>query len=127
MTHVENICFAIVLTVAVITFLLSAWHLVRLIRLGKPDTRLRGELSRRFFTMIEFAFGQKRVVAERFGWNHFLLFWGFIILFLANAEFVLSGLFASLSWKLLGGFVYALLTLAFDLMSLLVLGCVALG
>jgi Fe-S oxidoreductase/nitrate reductase gamma subunit len=121
---VENVIFAIVLTVAVITFTLSAWRLARLIRLGKPDARLRGELTRRLVTMLTFAFGQKRVVSERFGWNHFLLFWGFMVLFLANAEFVSSGLIPAVSFKLLGGFLYALLTLAFDAMSLVVLGCV---
>ncbi len=124
MSHIENVIFAMVLTLAVSTFLYSLGRLIRFIRLGKPDARLGGELGRRFGTMIEFAFGQKRVVAEKFGWNHFFLFWGFMVLFLANAEFVVAGLFPAVSFKLLGGFLYGLLTFAFDIVSLVVLVCV---
>jgi Fe-S oxidoreductase len=127
MSPIETTVFAVVLTAAVIAFLSSAWRLVRLVRLGRPDLRLRGELVRRFGTMIEFAFGQKRVRAELFGYNHFFLFWGFVILFLANAEFVISGLFPQVNFHLLGGFLYGVLTFAFDAVSLVVLVCVAIA
>jgi Fe-S oxidoreductase len=124
MSPIENVLFAIVLTVAVFTFCLSAWRLARLIRLGQPDARLTSEFGRRFVTMLQFAFGQKRVIAERFGYNHLLLFWGFLTLFVANAEFVVAGLFPAATFRLLGPFLFGLLTLAFDLVSALVLVCV---
>lgn len=123
----ENLIFAVILTAAVIFFLLSAFRLIRLIRLGQPDWRLRGEFSKRLRTMFLYAFAQKRVVAEGFGYNHLLLFWGFMILFVANAEFVISGLFPAFSLRLLGPVLYPVLTFAFDIMSLIVLICVGLA
>ena len=98
--------------------------MIRLIRLGQPDTRLRGEFFKRLQTMFLYAFAQKRVVAEGFGYNHLLLFWGFMVLFIANGEFVISGLFPAFSLRLLGPVLYPVLTFAFDLMSLIVLICV---
>ncbi len=61
MSPPENLIFA------VIAFLLSAFRLIRLIRLGQPDRRFRGEFSKSLQTMFLYAFAQKRVVAEGFG------------------------------------------------------------
>jgi len=127
MYSIDNVLFAVLFTIAVLFFLLSAWNLIRLVLLGKPDARLKSLLIRRFLTMMEYAFGQKRVVAERFGWNHFFLFWGFMILLLANFEFVANGLFPFISFRILGSIPYAILTLAFDLVSFIVLCCVAIA
>ena len=44
-THTDNTIFAIVLTAAIFTFGLSVARLVRAIRLGKPDLRLRESLK----------------------------------------------------------------------------------
>ena len=125
MSETESIIFAIVFTVAVLVFILSVTRLVRLIRLGQPDSRLRGNLMSRFWSMVEYAFGQKRVVAEKYGFNHFLLFWGFMILVLANMEFVVAGIFRGFSFRFLGPVVYPALTLTFDIISVVVLACVA--
>ena len=121
MSRTENVVFALVLAIAVAAFLQSVWRLYRLIRLGKPDDRLSGNLGKRFLTMLEYAFWQKRVRKEPYGWNHFFLFWGFIVLLLANGEFVIAGLFPALSFELLGDPLYGWLLLAFDLVSMAVL------
>jgi Fe-S oxidoreductase len=123
----ETLVFAVVLAAAVIVFLFSAFRLIRLIRLGQPDARLGGEFGKRLRTMFLYAFAQKRVVAEGFGYNHLLLFWGFMVLFLANAEFLIGGLFPAFSLRFLGPVVYPVLTFAFDVMSLVVLVCVGLA
>jgi Fe-S oxidoreductase len=123
----ETLIFAVVLAAALIFFLFSAFRLIRLIRLGQPDARLGGEFSKRLRTMFLYAFAQKRVVAEGFGYNHLLLFWGFMVLFLANAEFVIGGLFPAFSLRFLGPVLYPVLTFAFDVMSLVVLICVGLA
>jgi Fe-S oxidoreductase len=123
MSYTESIVFAMVLTGAVGMFLFSATRLAGKIALGRPDARLAGEFGKRFWTMLVYAFGQKRVRAERFGINHFLLFWGFLTLFFANAEFVVGGLFPSLGFFRLG-VLYGPISLAFDLVYLVVLGCV---
>src|SRR5512147_1813314 len=123
----ENLVFAVVFTAAVVAFLFSALRLVRLIRLGQPDARLKGEFSKRLRTMLLYAFAQKRVIAEGFGYNHLLLFWGFMVLFIANAEFVINGLFPVFSLRVLGPVLFPVLTFAFDIMSLIVLICVGLA
>ena len=127
MSPQENLVFTVILAAAVVAFLISAFRLIRLIRLGQPDPRLRGEFSKRLRTMFLYAFAQKRVVAEGFGYNHLLLFWGFMVLFIANAEFVISGLFPGFSLRFLGPVIYPVLTLAFDFMSAVVLICVGLA
>jgi Fe-S oxidoreductase len=126
MTQNERVVFAIVLTIAMMVFVASARRLVRLIRLGAPDDRWTGEVKLRLISMFEYAFGQKRVVSEKFGLNHFFMFWGFLVLFFANAEFVVSGLFPTATLRTLGP-LYPLVTLVFDLISLVVLSCVAIA
>ena len=66
-THTDNTIFAIILTASVFTFGFSVARLVRAIRLGKPDLRLRDSLMKRFATMLGYAFGQKRVLDDIFG------------------------------------------------------------
>jgi len=127
MSNTENVLFAVLFGVLVLTFLYSAFRLVRLITLGRPDPRLQGEWGRRFLTMLLYAFAQKRVISKSFGFNHFFLFWGFLVLFLSNVEFVLNGLFPSFSFGFLGPSLYRALTWAFDLVSLVVLVCVGIA
>src|SRR5512143_1181814 len=127
MSNTENVLFAILFGVLVLTFLYSAARLIRLIRLGQPDPRLQGGWVKRFLTMLLYAFGQRRVISNPFGFNHFFLFWGFLVLFLSNAEFVLNGLFPSFSFQFLGPSLYGALTRAFDLVSLVVLVCVGIA
>jgi len=127
MSNTENVLFAILFTVLTLTFLYSAVRLIRLITLGRPDPRLQGGWGKRFLTMLLYAFAQKRVIRKPFGFNHLFLFWGFLILLLSNAEFVLNGLFPSFSFGFLGPSLYGVLTAAFDLVSLVVLVCVGIA
>ncbi|TAL31799.1 MAG: 4Fe-4S dicluster domain-containing protein [Spirochaetes bacterium] len=125
MTHVENILFTILLTGAGIAFLYSLTRLARFVLIGGVDDRLKGTFIKRFNTMIAFAFLQRRVIAEGYGWNHFLIFWGFLALLLANFEFVLSGLFPGFKYTALVNFSgMEYLYTGFDLISLLVLATI---
>ena len=74
--------------------------------------------------MLLYAFGQRRVLGEGFGFNHFLIFWGFLALLPVNAEFLVAGVFPQFSLAFLGPVLYAALLLAADLMSLVVLAAV---
>ena len=62
----------------------SCYRRFHLITLGKPDNRFN-EIGRRIWNMLLYAFGQRRVVSRPFGINHFVLFWCFMVLLLANA------------------------------------------
>jgi Fe-S oxidoreductase len=80
--------FAPLLLASLAVFAWGVWKRLSLISLGQPEER-SGSLG----DMFRFAFGQKRVVAKPFGINHFVIFWSFMILMVANTEFILNGLF----------------------------------
>ena len=115
--------FAVFFSVAVLFFIWSCWYRFRLVALGRPDNRF-DHIGRRIWNMLVYAFGQKRVLtrAYPFGLNHTVFFWCFIILLIANAVFLLQGLFPRyISLSLLpGGLDYAL-AFIFDIVSLLAL------
>lgn len=105
-------------------FLYSCCRRLRLIRLGQSENRLDNPAAR-FRRMLLFVFGQKRVVSKPFGINHFVIFWAFMILLIANGSFILEGIIAGFEW---GAFLpiplYHGLLLAFDLVSFLALAAV---
>jgi Fe-S oxidoreductase len=75
--------------------------------------------------MFSYAFAQKRVLARPYGFNHFLLFWAFMLLLLANGEFIIEGLIPGASLEaVLPNTPYNILLLLFDLVSLVALGAV---
>ncbi len=84
--------FAPLLLVALAVFTWGCWKRLSLITLGKPEER-GGSFVVRCGSMFTYAFGQKRVLAKPFGFNHFIIFWSFLILMVANSEFILNGLF----------------------------------
>lgn len=113
--------FAIVLAVSMLLFAWSAFKKFRLIALGQPDNRFDA-IGKRIWNMFFYAFGQRRVLKRAFGVNHFVLFWCFIVLMIANIEFLMHGLLPNqiaLS-KLPDGLHYALAAI-FDIVSILAL------
>ncbi len=111
------------LAVSLLFFAYSCYQRLQLIMLGAAENRI-DQPAVRFGRMFSYAFAQRRVVARPFGVNHSLIFWGFLVLLLANGEFLLEGLFPSVSLALLPGFLHQGLALLFDLVSLLTLGCI---
>jgi Fe-S oxidoreductase len=73
-------------------FAWGCWKRLSLISLGTSEERF-DNIGRRFGEMLLYAFGQKRVLAKPFGINHFVIFWSFLILLVANTEFILNGMF----------------------------------
>jgi len=124
MTH--NAIFTILFLLAGGIFLFSAWRRLSLIRLGRPENRF-DHVPLRIWDMLLYAFGQKRVLDRPFGINHFLIFWSFIILLLANGEFIINGIFPGVSLRLLPTGIAGPLVLLFDAVSLLALGCIILS
>ena len=124
MTH--NAIFTVLFLLAGGIFLFSAWRRLSLIRLGRPENRF-DHVPLRIWDMLLYAFGQKRVLDRPFGINHFLIFWSFIILLLANGEFIINGIFPGVSLRLLPTGIAGPLVLLFDAVSLLALGCIILS
>jgi Fe-S oxidoreductase/nitrate reductase gamma subunit len=116
--------FAPLLIASLAIFAWGCWRRLHLISLGQSDDRF-GNYGTRFGEMLLYAFGQKRVVSKAFGFNHFIIFWSFLILLVANTEFILNGLFPQ-SVKLikLPFELYVPLAFMIDIASLLALTAV---
>jgi len=109
--------------VSVLFFCYSCYQRLQLISLGADENRSDRPMQR-LSGMFSYAFGQKRVVKRPFGLNHFVLFWAFMFLLLANGEFLFEGLFPSVSLALLPDPLHHALAFIFDMVSLLALGAV---
>lgn len=110
-----------VFIVAVGFFAWSCYRRFGLLRLGRPENRF-DRVGRRILNMLYYAFLQRRVVSRPFGVNHLVLFWCFLVLFVANTEFLLGGLFPGyISLSRLPLDIHQALALIFDIVSLLAL------
>lgn len=118
--------FAPLLIASVLFFCFSLYQRLALVLLGQPEPRF-DHLGLRLKEMFLYAFAQLRVVRRAFGVNHFVIFWSFVILALANGEFLINGVFAGVSLELLPEGVHHPLLFAFDLVSLLSLFAVSLS
>ena len=116
--------FAPILIAAAIFFTVSCYRRFSLVALGATEERL-DRFSLRFRQMLRYAFGQKQVIAEPSGFNHFVIFWSFMILLLANGEFLANALFPSVSLHRLPVPLREGLLLAFDAGSALTLVSIA--
>ncbi|PIP07089.1 MAG: electron transfer flavoprotein, partial [Syntrophobacteraceae bacterium CG23_combo_of_CG06-09_8_20_14_all_50_8] len=117
------IIFTVVFIVAILLFAWSCFRRFGLVTIGKPENRFDNKAARIRDTFV-YAFAQKRVLQKPFGINHLVLFWSFLVLLLANAEFVLQGIFPGATFKILPTAIYNPLYFLFDVVSLLVLACV---
>jgi len=116
----NQMLFTILFLVSLGIFCGLAWRRLSLIRLGRPENRF-DSIPARIGEMLLYAFGQKKVLARPFGINHFVIFWGFMILLLANTEFIVNGIFPSVSLRLLITPISGPLVFLFDIVSLLTL------
>ena len=119
----KPVIFTVLLLAAMLIFLWSCILRFGLVTIGRPENRFDNPVARLRDTFI-YAFAQKRVLQKPFGLNHFILFWSFMVLFLANAEFILKGLFPAVSFKVLPLAISNPVYFFFDLFSLLALICV---
>jgi len=120
MTTIESIIFSLLLAISLYIFFRRVYTLCAYLFLGKWENRF-DRLWERFKGMITYGFLQKRVVQKPFGINHFFLFWGFMVLFLVNMEFVISGVFPKFSLAFLGDIPHHVLNFLADCMSAVVL------
>ncbi|KAF0219224.1 MAG: hypothetical protein FD174_2310 [Geobacteraceae bacterium] len=118
--------FTPLLIAALVFFAWSCYRRFSLVTLGRGEDRFQ-RLDLRVWDMLLYAFGQKRVVAKPFGINHFVIFWSFVILLIANGEFLIRGVFPAVSLALLPPSLRHALLLAFDAISLLTLVSIALA
>ncbi|MFC2035872.1 heterodisulfide reductase-related iron-sulfur binding cluster [Chloroflexota bacterium] len=115
--------FLAIFVVAIVSFSWSCFQRFRLVTIGKAENRFN-DIGRRIWNVVFYAFGQRRVVTHsyRFGLNHSVFFWCFMILLIANTEFLLHGLFPdNIGFSHLPNGAYYTLAFIFDLVSFLAL------
>lgn len=112
--------FTPLLLVSLAVFAWGCWKRFSLISLGKPEDRFN-DIGARIGAMLIYAFGQKRVLAKPFGFNHSIIFWSFLVLLIANTEFLLHGVFPWISLTKLPDGILLPLLLILDIVSLLAL------
>ncbi len=118
-----NITIIIVFAAAIALFCGSCFRRFRLVLLGRPENRFN-DTGKRIRDMLYYAFGQRCTVSHgySFGLNHLVLFWSFMILLVANTEFLLHGLFPDyVRFSLLPASAYYTLSFVFDIASILAL------
>ena len=115
--------FAVIFVASVVLFGWSCFRRFRLVTLGKADNRFNN-IGKRIGNMLFQAFAQRCTVSHgyRFGLNHLVLFWCFMLLLIANTEFLFNGVFPDyIDLSLLPAGLYYALSFIFDLVSLLAL------
>lgn len=113
----DPMLFAPILAASILFFLWSCYRRFSLVLVGAAENRSSQPLSRLTGAVVDALF-QRRVARRPFGLNHVVLFWSFLVLALANLEFLAAGVSPSFTFSRLPEPVYHLLLLAFDLASL---------
>jgi len=120
-----NVLFIIIFIAANGFFLLTAYKLYRILRLGQQEDRF-DQKSKRVKGVVTYVFGQRRVLNEPAGWGHFFIFWGFVIITIGSIETFGVGIYHGFAyWKFLGKGLTSLLYLLQDVFCAAVM--VALG
>jgi len=118
--------FTPLLIASLAIFAWGCWQRFSLLSLGKSEERF-DNIGTRIGEMLLYAFGQKRVLAKPFGINHSIIFWSFLILLIANTEFLLHGVFPWISLMKLPDGILLPLLLILDIVSLLALTAVVIA
>jgi len=117
----QQTAFIVIFALSVLSFIFSCYQRLQLIVIGAPENRFDRPWTR-LLDMFIYAFAQKRVLTRPYGVNHFLLFWAFLVLLLANGEFLLEGLIPGATLAaVLPATLYHVLTALFDIVSLVAL------
>ncbi|HBA86604.1 MAG TPA: electron transfer flavoprotein [Geobacter sp.] len=113
----EQILFTALLSLSLAVFGYSCYRRLALVAVGREDQRFDQPLVR-FKEMLVYAFGQKRVISRPFGLNHGVIFWSFLVLALANGEFLIAGVLPGVSFSLLPEPLHRGLLFIFDCCSI---------
>ena len=121
MIYIDNILFAIVLTIGIGFFIKNVKKLTRNIKLGQ-DVDRSDNPAERWKNMAMIALGQSKMVKRPIaGILHIIVYVGFVIINLEVIEIIIDGLFGTHRvFSFLGGF-YGILIGSFEILAVLVL------
>ncbi|HQW68387.1 MAG TPA: (Fe-S)-binding protein [Flavobacterium sp.] len=121
MIYIDNILFAIILTIGIGFFVKNVKKLIRNIKLGQ-DVNRSDNSSERWKNMAMIALGQSKMVKRPVsGFLHIIVYVGFVIINLEVLEIIIDGLFGTHRvFSFLGSF-YGVLIGSFEILAVLVL------
>ena len=121
MNYIDNILFALLLSIGIGYFAMNVKKLLRNIKLGK-DVNRKDNPSARWKNMAMIALGQSKMVKRPIaGFLHIIVYAGFIIINLEVLEIIIDGLFGTHRiFSFLGG-LYGFLIGSFEVLAVLVL------
>jgi heterodisulfide reductase subunit C/HAMP domain-containing protein len=119
--YIDNLFFAILLSIGIGFFTINVKKLIRNIKLGK-DVNRSDNSSARWNNMMMVALGQSKMVKRPIaGFLHIIVYVGFVIINIEVLEIIIDGLFGThRAFSFLGGF-YGFLIGSFEILALLVL------
>ena len=121
-----QVLFILLVAASVAFFARTVWLFGRGLAQGTADPRPRlDQLPQRLADVGIYFFGQKKVAEEgpqhRTSKHHLVIFWGFLIITIATADVLVSGVWPGVSLALLPAAIYQPLYGLIDVMNLLVL------
>ncbi len=116
----QQTLFQIILAVSTVLFAYSFYQRLNLISLGAAEDR-SGRMRERLAAVISGVLGQRKVLNRPYGINHMVIFWSFLLLMLANLEFLVNGAFPQFGLHQLPEALHNPLRFLFDMISLVVL------
>ncbi len=121
MMYIDNLFFAILLSIGIGFFTINVKKLIRNINLGK-DVDRSDNSSARWRNMAMVALGQSKMVKRPVAaFLHLIVYAGFIIINIEVLEIIIDGLFGThRAFSFLGGF-YGFLIGSFEILAVLVL------
>lgn len=108
--------FTPLLVASVVFFSWSLYRRLSLVGLGKPESG-KIDFASSIKNMLVYAIGQRRVLRQPFGFNHFIFFWACIFLIFVNVEFMLEGIFPAINLAGLPAPIYFSICLVSDILS----------
>jgi heterodisulfide reductase subunit C len=121
MQYLDNILFAIILSLGIGYFVINIKKLIRNINLGHEINRT-DDKSLRLKNMINVALGQSKMIKKPIaGTLHVIVYIGFIIINLEVLEIIIDGLFGTHRVFAFIGILYNFLIASFEILALLVL------
>ncbi|MBA3460244.1 MAG: (Fe-S)-binding protein [Deltaproteobacteria bacterium] len=121
-----QVIFILLLAASLAFFARTSWLFGRAVFAGVPDARPRlDQIPARIMDIGIYFFGQKKVAEEgpqhRTSKHHLFIFWGFMIITIATADIIVSGVIPGLSLRLLPDLLFKPLYGLIDVFNLVVL------
>lgn len=122
----KPVIFSILLVIAFGFFFYNIYSLIRLLRLGKMEKRW-DRIPERIKALIVYVFGQKRLIRNYTfaGVEHFVIFWGFLIITIGTIELLIGGLVEG--FTIFSGKAHNVFEFVLDIVQTLVIVAIFMG